>query len=284
MEDGRGTALVRGPRPARVDRTATPPRPPGPGLRHPARIRVERGRLLVNHPDFMNRFVPVERVASCPSSRTTSTSSPPWRSGAGRACGRLWHDGPAAAAAGAGPGAGGDPLRRHRQGLRRPGHDGRRRSPTVAKWGSWPCGEDKARFDDAWTAEQPTLFERFVEGEAVRIVLVGEHAWQVRMAGEGWLRSIHDPRAAFMPIDPELLDDARRAGRPLRLADRRRGLHRGPGRRAVSPGSEPCAECDRLPRGPGDDTWIWSSGGQAAAVGLIVCEKGGRHEHPATTG
>src|SRR5262249_25613147 len=56
----------------------------------------------------------------------------------------------------------------------------------------------------------PTLFEAFVEGEAVRIVLVGEHAWQVRMAGDGCLKSIHDPKAAFMPIDPELLDDARR--------------------------------------------------------------------------
>ena len=58
----------------------------------------------------------------------------------------------------------------------------------------------------------PTLFEEFIEGEAVRIVLVGEHAWQVRMAGEGWLKSIHDSGADFMPIDPELLDDTRRLG------------------------------------------------------------------------
>ena len=44
----------------------------------------------------------------------------------------------------------------------------------------------------------------------MRIVLVGDRSWQVRMAGDGWLQSIHDPRACFMPIDPELLDDARR--------------------------------------------------------------------------
>ena len=56
----------------------------------------------------------------------------------------------------------------------------------------------------------PTLFEDFIEGEAVRIVLVGERAWQVRMAGDGWLKSIHHPDSAFMPIDPELLDDTRR--------------------------------------------------------------------------
>ena len=36
----------------------------------------------------------------------------------------------------------------------------------------------------------------------VRIVLVGDHAWQVRMAGEGWLKSIHAPDAASMAIDP----------------------------------------------------------------------------------
>jgi hypothetical protein len=82
--------------------------------------------------------------------------------------------------------------------------------PAVAKWGNWHCGEDKARFDRTWTATVPTLFEEFVDGEAVRIVLVGDHAWQVRMAGGGWLKSIHDPGAGFMPIDPELLDDARR--------------------------------------------------------------------------
>jgi hypothetical protein len=82
--------------------------------------------------------------------------------------------------------------------------------PAVAKWGNWHCGEDKARFDDVWTATVPTLFETFIEGEAVRIALVGEHAWQVRMAGDGWLKSIHHPEAAFMPIDPELLEDTRR--------------------------------------------------------------------------
>jgi hypothetical protein len=47
----------------------------------------------------------------------------------------------------------------------------------------------------------PTLFETLSEGEATRIVLFGEHAWQVRMAGEGWLKSIHDPRPGGMPID-----------------------------------------------------------------------------------
>src|SRR5690606_12867706 len=54
--------------------------------------------------------------------------------------------------------------------------------PTVAKWGNWHCGADKARFDDAWAAEVPTLFEAFVEGEAVRIP--AEHPGRAG-AGEG---------------------------------------------------------------------------------------------------
>jgi hypothetical protein len=80
---------------------------------------------------------------------------------------------------------------------------------SVAKWGNWHCGEDKTRFHGPWTADLPTLFEEYVEGQAVRIVVIGEHAWQARMAGDGWLKSIHHPEAAFMAIDPELLEDAR---------------------------------------------------------------------------
>jgi hypothetical protein len=87
----------------------------------------------------------------------------------------------------------------------------------VAKWGNWHCGEDKARFSGAWTADQPILFEEYLEGEAVRIVLVGKRAWQVRMAGDGWLKSIHHRDADFMPIDHELLDDSRRIAAHFRL-------------------------------------------------------------------
>ncbi len=177
------------------------------------RIRVDRGRLLVEHPNFMNHFVAVERVAfhaifEDDFDFLTALA--------------LW-GGPCL------PGARGMmDLRLRLPGLIRAlavtrfgdlarGYADRGTTvttdgdgPLVAKWGNWHCGEDKARFDGSWTASVPTLFEEFVEGEAVRIVLVGDRSWQVRMAGEGWLRSIHDPGAAFMPIDLELLDDARR--------------------------------------------------------------------------
>lgn len=174
------------------------------------RIRVDRGRLLVERPNFMNHFVPVERVAyhaifEDDFDFLTALA--------------LW-GGPCL------PGARGMmDLRLRLPGLVRAlavtrfggiprGYADRgttvAEGQAVAKWGNWHCGEDKARFDGTWMASVPTLFEAFIEGEAVRIVLVGEHAWQVRMAGEGWLKSIHDPGAAFMPIDLGLLDDARR--------------------------------------------------------------------------
>jgi hypothetical protein len=175
------------------------------------RIRVDRGRLSVEHPHAMDHFVPIGRVvyhAIFEDDADFLTALALW-------------GGPCL------PGARGMmDLRLRLPGLVRAlavtrfggiprGYADRgsivaAEGPTVAKWGNWHCGEDKARFDASWTAEVPTLFEGFVEGEAVRIVLVGEHAWQVRMAGEGWLKSIHDPGAAFTAIDPELHDDARR--------------------------------------------------------------------------
>jgi len=79
----------------------------------------------------------------------------------------------------------------------------------VAKWGNWHCGENKARFAGSWTSDQACIIEDFLTGEAVRVVLIGDRYWQIRLDGEGWLRSIHDPRAAFMEVDEELLADTR---------------------------------------------------------------------------
>jgi hypothetical protein len=80
----------------------------------------------------------------------------------------------------------------------------------VAKWGEWHCGEDKERFRGPWKAEVPTLFEEFVAGEAVRVQLIGGGAWQFRLGGDDWKKSIHGPGASEMPPDPDLVEDARR--------------------------------------------------------------------------
>ena len=82
-------------------------------------------------------------------------------------------------------------------------------SNIVAKWGDWHCGENKHRFEGEWQTEYPTVFEPFIEGEAVRIMLIGEQFWQIRLTGDAWLKSIHHSDAAEMPVDAELLADAR---------------------------------------------------------------------------
>jgi hypothetical protein len=82
----------------------------------------------------------------------------------------------------------------------------------VAKWGNWHCGENKETFTGAWTCTEPAVIERFIEGSAVRVMLVGDKSWQIQLTGPDWKKSIHPEDAHFMDIDPALLEDARRLG------------------------------------------------------------------------
>jgi len=78
---------------------------------------------------------------------------------------------------------------------------------TVAKWGNWHCGEDKHKFTGKWQTSETTLFEQFIKGEAVRIMLVGEKSWQIQLTGDDWLKSIHHQDSGEMTIDKKLLED-----------------------------------------------------------------------------
>jgi len=77
----------------------------------------------------------------------------------------------------------------------------------VAKWGNWHCGENKERFNGSWRASDPAVIEHFLAGDAVRIVIIGEQAWQIKLEGDTWLKSIHADDAHFMPIDNDLFLD-----------------------------------------------------------------------------
>lgn len=77
----------------------------------------------------------------------------------------------------------------------------------VAKWGDWHCGENKEKFSDRRRWDFPVLIEPFIDGEAVRVVAIGDLHWQIRMTGDNWLKSIHHQAAAFMPVDAQLLAD-----------------------------------------------------------------------------
>lgn len=77
----------------------------------------------------------------------------------------------------------------------------------VAKWGIWHCGEDKHKFKGAWKSLETAVIEEFIEGEAVRIMKVGSQHWQIKLAGDSWLKSIHHASACEMTIDATLLED-----------------------------------------------------------------------------
>jgi hypothetical protein len=77
----------------------------------------------------------------------------------------------------------------------------------VAKWGIWHCGEDKHKFSGSWQSQETSVIEEFIGGEAVRIMIIGDRYWQIRLTGEGWLKSIHNEGSWEMDVDPELLAD-----------------------------------------------------------------------------
>jgi hypothetical protein len=79
----------------------------------------------------------------------------------------------------------------------------------VAKWGNWHCGENKERFTGSWEGEQAAIVEPFLNGQAVRVVMIAERAWQIKLEGDSWLKSIHHADADFMEVDAELLEDTR---------------------------------------------------------------------------
>jgi hypothetical protein len=87
----------------------------------------------------------------------------------------------------------------------------------VAKWGNWHCGENKARFTGEWTSADPCLIEPFFAGQAVRVLVIGDRHWQIRLEGAGWLKSLHAADADLIPVDEELLADTRAVGRALGL-------------------------------------------------------------------
>lgn len=87
----------------------------------------------------------------------------------------------------------------------------------VAKWGNWHCGENKERFQNTWKATYPSILEPFFHGNAVRVAMIGEHYWQIQLAGEEWLKSIHHPNAHFMTPDPELVEDTQQIARRFGL-------------------------------------------------------------------
>lgn len=88
---------------------------------------------------------------------------------------------------------------------------------TVAKWGNWHCGENKARFNEQWLSEEASIIEPFFEGHSVRVVSIGDTHYQIKLEGTNWLKSIHDEQADFMEMDTDLLEDTLQLKQAFRL-------------------------------------------------------------------
>lgn len=88
----------------------------------------------------------------------------------------------------------------------------------VAKWGNWHCGENKERFTKSYVPAEAAIVEPFLAGDAVRVVVIGDRHWQIRLEGDGWLKSIHHDTARIVPADDRLVADTRRVAAGFGLA------------------------------------------------------------------
>jgi Tubulin-tyrosine ligase family len=87
----------------------------------------------------------------------------------------------------------------------------------VAKWGVWHCGEDKHKFSGTWQGSETSVVEDFIYGEAVRIMMIGNEYWQIKLTGDTWLKSIHNEGADKMEINPALLEDSKKIAKHFKM-------------------------------------------------------------------
>src|SRR5665213_1958717 len=59
------------------------------------------------------------------------------------------------------------------RGFASPGVDYATDVARVAKWGNWHCGENKERFNDKWQSKESAIVERYLQGDAIRVVVIG---------------------------------------------------------------------------------------------------------------
>lgn len=87
----------------------------------------------------------------------------------------------------------------------------------IAKWGNWHCGENKERFTHTWQAPESAIVEQYLQGDAIRVVVIGQRFWQIKLEGEGWLKSIHHPTACFMEPNSRLVADTQKVAKGFGL-------------------------------------------------------------------
>jgi hypothetical protein len=87
----------------------------------------------------------------------------------------------------------------------------------VVKWGNRHCGEDKERVTGVVELAHDAVIEPFVEGRSVRVLLVGERAWQLEYASDDWRKNVR-ATVSVVEADAELVARARQTTTRLGLA------------------------------------------------------------------
>jgi hypothetical protein len=87
----------------------------------------------------------------------------------------------------------------------------------VLKWGNRHCGEDKARVTGKVDPVSDAIIEPFVAGMSVRLLIVGDKAWQLHYESKDWRKNV-GATITVADVNPELLARARRTVDRLGLA------------------------------------------------------------------
>lgn len=95
-------------------------------------------------------------------------------------------------------------------------------SEHVLKWGNRHCGEDKARVTGKVDPVDDAVIEPFVAGGSMRVLIVGDKAWQLHYESNDWRKNM-GATITVADVDPELLARARhtvdRLGLPIAGVD-----------------------------------------------------------------
>lgn len=83
----------------------------------------------------------------------------------------------------------------------------------VVKWGNAHCGEGKRRVAELladlpligdYAVNGPIYIEPFIQGESIRILIVGERAWQLHYTSTDWRKNVRS-KVTVVEIDQKLL-------------------------------------------------------------------------------
>lgn len=91
------------------------------------------------------------------------------------------------------------------------------KSPLVAKWGKWHCGDGKKICEEYIDVPEPAILEPFIEGESYRILIVNHEVWQIKYESDDWRKNVNSKITVLDKPDSVLADRAVNIANKLNL-------------------------------------------------------------------